>query len=366
MTRTRALALCILTALLLLPAAARASASKVVVSQVYGAGGNAGATLTNDFVELFNGSDAAVDLSTWTIQYATATGTTWQATPLSGTIAPGGYYLVQLASNGTVGAALPSPDATGTTNLSGANGKVALVRDAAALTCGASAGTCSADPLVEDLVGYGAASDFEGSGSAPALSSTAAALRAGGGCTDSDDNSADFTAGTPQPRNSASATLTCGTDSPPPPAPAGASGSASVGVDVTPTLAISLDQPALDFGSATFGETPAALAENVTVASNSGSGYSLGVQRTAFAPADLPLAISANAPAGGQLGAALAGGALVPIPVSPASALEVGTTAAASAGGGDLWATRIGFSSPLPLVASGRYAATVTFSVVAR
>jgi hypothetical protein len=104
----------------------------------------------------------------------------------------------------------------------------------------------------------------------------------------------------------------------------------------------------------------------VTVSSNNTVGYSLLAARSAFAPADLPLALSATAPAGGTLGAALGGGALVPIPIAPATALTVGTKSAPSAADGDVWATNIGFSSPLPLVATGRYTATVTFTVLAR
>ncbi len=70
-----------------------------------------------------------IDVSGWTIQYASAGGTTWQATALTGSIAPGRRYLVQLASAGAVGAPLPTPDATGTTNLAVSGGKVAVVRD---------------------------------------------------------------------------------------------------------------------------------------------------------------------------------------------------------------------------------------------
>src|SRR6266566_4262659 len=99
---SRALLLAFLAALLLFPAAADAGASGVVVSQIYGGGGNAGATLRNDYVELFNGGSGTVDLSSCTVQYATTAGTTWQTTALSGTIAPGRYYLVQLASNADV------------------------------------------------------------------------------------------------------------------------------------------------------------------------------------------------------------------------------------------------------------------------
>src|SRR6058998_3135484 len=212
-------------ALALFPTAAGAGASGVVVSQIYGGGGNAGATFQNDYVELFNTGSGAADLSGWTVQYATAAGTTWQTTALSGTIAPGRYYLIQLASNADVGAALPTADATGTTNLGGTSGKIALVRGAAALTCGASAGSCSADPLVADLVGYGSASDFEGAGSAAGLSNTSAAVRADDGCIDTADNATDFTAAAPTPRNSASPEHSCA--GVPAPGPAG-----SVNVDL--------------------------------------------------------------------------------------------------------------------------------------
>jgi len=358
---SRALLLALLAALLLFPTTADAGATGVVVSQIYGGGGNAGATYRNDYVELFNAGAGAVDLTGWTVQYATAAGTTWQTTPLSGTIAPGRYYLVQLASNADVGAALPSADATGTSNLAGTSGKIGLVRGAAALTCGASAGSCSADPLVEDFVGYGSASDFEGAGSAAGLSNTSAALRANNGCTDTGDNATDFTAAEPAPRNSASPENSCsGTPSP------GPNSSVNVALDVASVLSVSLDRPSLSFGTFTSGDRPEPLPERVTVSSNNTAGYSLAVGRTAFAPADLPLALSATAPAGGALGGGLTGGALVPIPVSPATGLTVGTKAASSAAGGDVWATNIGFSAPLPLVATGHYTATVVFTAVAR
>jgi hypothetical protein len=357
---SRVLLLALLCALLVFPTAAGASASGVVVSQIYGGGGNSGASFRNDYVELFNGGTAGADVSGWTLQYATAPGTTWQATPLSGTIAPGRYYLVQLASNGDIGAPLPAHDATGTSNLAAASGKIALVRGTTALACGATAGSCSADATVEDFVGYGAASDFEGAGSAPAPSSTLAALRAGDGCVDTGTNAADFATATPSPRNSASPEHTCGS----PPSP-GASGSVRVDLDMASVLEVSLDPASLSFGTATSGDTPQALPENVTVSSNNAAGYSLAVARTAFAPRDLPLAIGATAPTGGKLGVGVAAG-LTPIPIAPTAPLVVGTKDAPSSESGDIWPTRIGFSSPLPLVSTGRYAATVTFTVVAR
>jgi len=208
--------LALLLALLaaIVPSAVGAS-SGVVISQVYAGGGNAGATYTNDFVELFNPGATSVDLSSWTVQYASAASTSWSATPLTGSIAPGHYYLVALASTAAVGGPLPAPDATGTTNLAASGGKVALVQDATALACGASAGSCAASASIRDLVGYGGAADYEGPGPAAALSSTTAAQRGASGCTDTGDNAADFTAVAPQPRNSASAAVTCA-GSPPP------------------------------------------------------------------------------------------------------------------------------------------------------
>lgn len=363
----RAFVLALITVLvaggLLTVPAARSASPDVVVSQVYAGGGNSGAPFSNDFVELFNRGSTTVDVSGWTIQYASASGTSWQSTALTGSIPAGRRYLVQLASGGTVGAALPAPDATGSTNLAVSGGKVAVVRGATALTCGASAGSCSAVSSIADLIGYGSATDYEGSGAAPAIDNTTAEVRGGDGCTDTDANATDFTAAAASPRNSASAVTTCG-GSPPP--PGGVSAGATVEVDIQSALSIALERPTVSFGSATTGSTPAPVSERVTVVSNNAAGYTLTVRRSAFAPADLPLGVAGSAPAGGQIGPALAGGSMAAIPVAPAADLLVGTTAAQSASAGDLWDTRLGFVSPLPVVPAGRYTATVTFTVVGR
>ena len=186
MHRIHVFAVLALAVLLLAAApAVQASPSGVVVSQVFAGGGNSGASFANDFVELFNAGSGAVDVTGWTLQYALRHRPRRGRRPRSsGSIQPGGHYLVQLASAGAVGASLPAPDATGTTNLAVSGGKIALVRDATALTCGDTAGSCSGAATVEDLVGYGSAGDFEGSAAAAALSSTTAATRGGAGCTD--------------------------------------------------------------------------------------------------------------------------------------------------------------------------------------
>jgi hypothetical protein len=353
--------LLVLAAVLVSVPAAQAASPDLVVSQVYAGGGNSGATYASDFVELFNRGSATVDLTGWSLQYASAASTSWSATALAGTLAAGRHYLVQLASGGTAGSALPAPDATGATNLAATGGKVALVHDTAALACGATAGSCSSVATVRDLIGYGTATDYEGSGTAPALSSTLADVRAGNGCTDTDSSSADFASQTPAPHNTATAAATCGAAS-----GSTTSGTATVDIDIQSVLAISLEHTALSFGSGSAGQTPAPVGEHVTVTSSGATGYALSVHRSTFTPADLPLGLSAVAPAGAQLAAALAGGGLVPIPVAPAADLQIGTTSAASAPGGDVWATSLGFAAALPVVPPGRYSATVTYTVIGR
>ena len=365
MHRVRLLLALLFAGALLVAPAARSASSDMVVSQVYGGGGNSGATFANDFVELFNRGATAVDLGTWSIQYASASGTSWQATPLTGTVQPGKYFLVQLASAAAVGAALPTPDATGTTNLANSGGKVAVVRSAAALSCGASAGSCSTDSNVGDLIGYGSATDFEGSGAAAGLSNTTADLRAGEGCTDTDVNENDFAGATPAPRNSGATAAPC-SGGPPPPSEDSATANAGVDIDIQGALSISLERQNISFGNALAGDSPAAVSERVTVSSTNAAGYALTVHRSAFQPADLPLGMTASAPTGGQIGPQLAAGAKAAIPIAPAPDLLIGTTASPSAVGGDGWPTNLSFTSALPDVPPGRYTATVTYTVIGR
>ena len=322
MSRVAALVLFILVAaggVLVVPAA-RSASPDIVASQVYAGGGNAGASFTHDFVELFGVAVlTAVDVSGWTIQYASAGGTTWQATALSGSIAPGRRSLPRAARIGRRRrCTLPTPDATGTTNLAVSGGKVAIVRDASPLTCGSSAGSCSAVASVADLIGYGTAVDYEGGGAAPSIDNASAAIRAGDGCTDTDANSSDFATGTPTPRNTASPAVSCGVTPP----PAGVSQSAGVDIDIQPVLSIALERPTVSFGNQTAGATPAPVSERVTVVSNNATGYAVTVRRTAFVPADLPLGIAGTAPTGGTIGGGLAGGAMAAIPIAPSPDLS--------------------------------------------
>lgn len=183
----------------------------VVISQGYGGGGNNGAPYRNDFIELFNPTASSLSLGGLYLQYASAGGT-FTGTPLAlnnVTLAPGQYYLVQCAAGtNTAAPALPTPDQSNCTFAMGASSfKIALTSSTAAPT--ATAGSVSGGNLV-DFVGA-AANQYEGTAAAPAPSNTTSLLRAGNGCTDTDQNSTDFAAGTPTPRNTAAAANTCST-----------------------------------------------------------------------------------------------------------------------------------------------------------
>ena len=214
-TRFR-LGACVLIALVAVIAGgvpqAGAVGTGIVISQIYGGGGNASASHTHDFVELYNPADTPVPLDGLSIQYASATGTgnfaanSGQLTELSGSIQPHRYFLVQEFSQAAVGAPLPAPDGTDGTpiNMSGTAGKVALVTGVATLGCNGGSTPCdaAAQARIVDLVGYGNANFFEGSAAAPTLSNTTSAQRNNGGCDDTNQNAADFTAAAGAPRNS--------------------------------------------------------------------------------------------------------------------------------------------------------------------
>jgi hypothetical protein len=178
--------------------------ASLLLSQVYGGGGNVGSTLNADFIELHNTGPSAVALGGLSLQYASATGAGWTVAPLPAVSVPaGGYYRVQ-ASNATANGAAFTSDYTAVPqlSLSATNGKVALVPGTAALT--------TACPLGQtiDFVGYGTASCAEGTAIA-ALSTTTAALRGRGGCTDAGTNSTDFTIGAPTPTGAVSLVCAC-------------------------------------------------------------------------------------------------------------------------------------------------------------
>ena len=175
------------------------------ISQVYAAGGNSGAVFNADFIELFNSSAVAVDISGWTLQYGSATGTTAMGDctnclvtfPPGTVVEPCKYYLVR-GSTGANGAPLPvTPDLISAVAMGATAGKIGLKADGIFTPVG----SC---PLAfVDEIGWGATANcFEGAGPAPTPSATVCDMRLGAGMTDTDNNSVDFFTATPAPRNS--------------------------------------------------------------------------------------------------------------------------------------------------------------------
>lgn len=189
----------LVTSLATVPAA-YAGVSSALVCEVYGGGGNSGAPVRSDFVELCNPTGSSIDLTGWSVQYWSASGTTAQKTPLSGSIPAGRHYLVKEADGANAAAAaLPVPDASGTIAMSGTAGRVALV---------------DANGATIDLVGWGDAAVSEGAPAPASTNSTSVARKSE--CTDTDDNASDFATAAPNPTNSSIEPTPCRPSAPAP------------------------------------------------------------------------------------------------------------------------------------------------------
>ncbi|MDN4604504.1 S-layer homology domain-containing protein [Paenibacillus sp. F6_3S_P_1C] len=198
-----------------LPVQASSAGDNVVISQVYGGGGNSGAPYKNDFIELYNPTGNDIVLDNWTIQYAGSTGAQYtpeSMTVLSGTIHAYGYYLIKEAAGAGNGEELPPADVSGNIAMAAGSGKVALVKSNTALSASPGSVLLLDNSDLVDFVGYGSANQSEKNPTA-ALANAKAAIRKAtpsdntastgkGAGQDSDDNSLDFVVTTPNPRNS--------------------------------------------------------------------------------------------------------------------------------------------------------------------
>ncbi|WP_277207792.1 ExeM/NucH family extracellular endonuclease [Isoptericola croceus] len=203
-TWTAALAAVLVPAAVALPtvpsAAVPSPGSAVVIDEVYGGGGNSGAVYDRDFIELYNPGDEPVALDGWSVQYGSATGTTWSGqTDLTGEVPAGGSFLVaQAYGSNTDLPDLPAPDVEGTIAMSGTGAKVALVSSTERLSCLGAACADVADLV--DLVGWGSANTYLGGAPARATTNSTSVSRVEH--VNTVDNAADFTIGTPTPAGS--------------------------------------------------------------------------------------------------------------------------------------------------------------------
>ena len=184
----------LLLALGLAVAATARAANPVRISQVYGGGGG---TYSCDYVELFNNSDAPVDIGGWSVQYGSATGTSfgsatynWAKIPAGATIPACGYYLIRgyCSTAGRRAAGDPGPGPRHRLDLQLQRHRR---QGRAVPRPGHGPDLRPAQAVAVDLVGYGTANCYE-TAAAPAPDASSVLVRAIGGAMDTDDNSADF------------------------------------------------------------------------------------------------------------------------------------------------------------------------------
>jgi len=199
----------IVLALIALALPAIALSADVRISQVYGGGGSTSITplpaFNQDYVELYNATNSPVDISGWALEYGSATGNwgsfvdNYFVFPAGSVIPPCSYILVggKLLVTYT-GAALPTVDYLANFSASGTGGKFGLFT---ALQLNVPCGSETPGALV-DKVSYGTTTNCAEGTLVGSLSTLTAAIRNQDGYMDTDDNLADFTIGTPAPRNS--------------------------------------------------------------------------------------------------------------------------------------------------------------------
>ncbi|HWJ07805.1 MAG TPA: ExeM/NucH family extracellular endonuclease [Nocardioides sp.] len=181
------------------PAQANPAGTGLVISEVYGAGGNTGAVYNADFVELYNPTGAAIDLAGTFIHYRSAAGGSG-GTPvaLSGSVPAHGNFLIRMGATGANGAALPTPDqAPGSFAMAASGGQVFLLSQGTAIT---TSGDMAGVPGVVDMVGASGSTSYEHAAATVAGSSASSLNRTATGA-DTDSNAADFALAAPSPTN---------------------------------------------------------------------------------------------------------------------------------------------------------------------
>jgi hypothetical protein len=166
--------------------------NEVSIDSVAGTGGT-----DDDWVELYNPTDQAIDLTGWSIQKTAGTGSSLVKVPLSGSIPASGYFLIVRNGAATAASLVAKADVLASNSFSlSQNNIIYLVSTTTNITN-------ASDPDIVDFVGFGSASYFEGSAAAPAIPETKSIARIPAGV-DTNQNSLDFQVqDTPTPTNAA-------------------------------------------------------------------------------------------------------------------------------------------------------------------
>lgn len=170
-------------------ATASAAANHLLINEFYGRGGSANQPYLTKFVELYNPTDEAIDLAELSLQYRSAGGTSAATgvAVLSGTVAAGGYFVVAMNSNGSIGVPLPVVSLETTLAPSGTNGTVFLAKATTAINPDTQA------DLVVDKLGYGTSNSPEGTAASYTGTNSTPGSLGRLSADDSNDNGADFT-----------------------------------------------------------------------------------------------------------------------------------------------------------------------------
>lgn len=174
----------------------------VVISAMYAGGGNTGATYTHDYIEIFNASNAPVDITGWSVQYSNPVSAHWQKTFLPEIVMLPGQYLLARQDDGPHGTVTPPADAQGSVGMQGDGSyKVTIVRSRLTIHNHSPYLDPSMDGKIEDFFGGGVANHYEGQPANNGFPTnwTQAWYRHDGGCQDTDNNNNDFYVGPAYP-----------------------------------------------------------------------------------------------------------------------------------------------------------------------
>lgn len=178
------------TAGLLAPAAVAApEGDQVIINEVYSNGTGLSGPYLNDYIELYNPSDATIVLDGMSVTVIGGiNGNHYGTVELAGSLAAGDHYLLKLQNS----AAFPSDDAVEVENFDVEDAELRVPSQNASvlLTFGES---------TLDLVGYGVTERYEGTAARAAQYDESLSRTDG---IDTDDNAADFTSQEPSPQHS--------------------------------------------------------------------------------------------------------------------------------------------------------------------